>query len=448
MKRLLFYIIGLLLSIQLVFAQQTPSLSLEPQKAEWFKEAKFGMFIHWGLYSILAGTYNGHTLPDASFPQGKSWYAEWIQARFEIPAEEYQALAKEFNPVNFDAEKWIIEAKNAGMRYFVITSKHHDGFALWDTKVSDFNIMNTPFKRDILAELVEACKKHDIKYGFYYSHWQDWEHPQGAMPEWDIQPSKEQFSIYWKEKCLPQVEELIKNFDPDLFWFDTWGTEGIHFTPELRDELIALVRTHSDKCLINGRIMYSDPGEHVDFLEMFDNRYPDEIQKRPWQTPATMTHSWAWHANDFNWKSSKQMLEYLINNTSKGGNYLLNIGPKADGTFPAPAIRRLREMGAWLYTHGEAIYGASPVHLEVDKGLYLSQKSIDGQPYIYVFVTEPKDIIYLPINPTKVKRCEWLETGMPITFKTVNGMLRIDTPAMLKKEPNHYVICISINDPL
>lgn len=448
MKRKCLYIFSLLLCMQLTFAQQAPKLSLDPQKAEWFKEAKFGMFIHWGLYSILAGTYDGHTLPDESFPQGKSWYAEWIQARLEVPDQEYQALASKFNPVNFNAEEWIVEAKNAGMRYFVITSKHHDGFALWDSDVSDFNIMHTPFKRDVLAELVEACKKHGIKYGFYYSHWQDWEHPEGARPEWKVQPSREQFDIYWRGKCLPQVKELIQKFDPDLLWFDTWGTETIHLTTDLRDELIALVRMYSDKCLINGRIMYTDPGENVDFLEMFDNRYPDEILQRPWQTPATMTHSWAWHANDFNWKSSKQMLEFLVNNCSKGGNYLLNIGPKADGTFPAPATRRLREMGAWLYANNEAIYGTSPVQTEVDKGLYLTQKSINGQAYVYLTVTQPQSVIYVGIDPANVKSCEWLETEMPLSYSSVGGTLRITVPEELKNETSNYVIRIAVSKAL
>ena len=173
MIRQLFCIIsGLFICANSIFAQDK-SLSLDPQKAEWFKDAKFGMFIHWGLYSMLEGSYKNRTLPDSTLENGNTWYAEWIQMRLEVPSNEYKALAKTFNPVDFNADAWIAEAKNAGMRYFVITSKHLDGFALWDTKVSDFKVTNTPFQRDILAELVAACKKYGIKYGFYYSHSQD-----------------------------------------------------------------------------------------------------------------------------------------------------------------------------------------------------------------------------------------------------------------------------------
>ena len=334
-------------------------MSLSPEKVEWFKEAKFGMFIHWGLYSILEGTYNGHTMPDTTFPQGNSWYAEWIKPRLEVPDDYYNGLIKEFNPVNYDPDSWVREAANAGMKYLVITSKHHDGFALWDSDVSDFDIMNTPYKKDLIAPLVAACKKYGLKYGFYYSHWQDWEDPDGAMPYWYPWRPDEDFEKYWQRKSLPQVKELIEKFDPDLLWFDTWDWKT-HITPERRDELIRLVRSLSDKCLINGRICYDNPGDNIDFLEMHDNSYPKEMLSKPWQTPATMQNSWAYHGKDYNWKPSSRMLRYLVNNTSMGGNYLLNVGPKADGTLPAPAIRRLREMVAWLGANGEAVFGAVP----------------------------------------------------------------------------------------
>ena len=290
-------------------------MKLDPSKVEWFKEAKFGMFIHWGLYSILEGTYNGHTMPDTTFPQGNSWYAEWIKPRLEVPDDYYNGLIKEFNPVNYDPDFWVREAANAGMKYLVITSKHHDGFALWDSDVSDFDIMNTPYKKDLIAPLVAACKKYGLKYGFYYSHWQDWEDPDGAMPYWYPWRPDEDFEKYWQRKSLPQVKELIEKFDPDLLWFDTWDWKT-HITPERRDELIRLVRSLSDKCLINGRICYENPGENIDFLEMHDNSYPKEMLSKPWQTPATMQNSWAYHGKDYNWKPSSRMLRYLVNNTS------------------------------------------------------------------------------------------------------------------------------------
>lgn len=324
----------------------------------WFEEARFGLFMHWGLYSVLAGSWGGHTLPDESLPNGESWYAEWIQARLEVPDAEYRALVKDFNPVNFDAEGLVQEAKRAGMKYIALTAKHHDGFALWDSKVSDFDLGATPCRRDILGELAAACRKHGIKLGFYYSHWQDWESPGGAKPYWKPQPTDAQFEAYWKGKSLPQVAELIERYDPDLFWFDTWNDEArAAITVARRDELIQLIRTRSPRCLINGRIASYNPGNDVDFLEMGDNAFPAEWPGKPWQSPATMQHSWGWHAKDYNWKPTGAMIRLLTQCAALGGNYLLNIGPKADGSLPAPAVRRLRELGGWMAANGDSVKG-------------------------------------------------------------------------------------------
>lgn len=419
-------------------APEEVSMKLDPSKVEWFKEAKFGMFIHWGLYSILEGTYNGHTMPDTTFPQGNSWYAEWIKPRLEVPDDYYNGLINEFNPVNYDPDFWVREAANAGMKYLVITSKHHDGFALWDSDVSDFDIMNTPYKKDLIAPLVAACKKYGLKYGFYYSHWQDWEDPDGAMPYWYPWRPDEDFEKYWQRKSLPQVKELIEKFDPDLLWFDTWDWKT-HITPERRDELIRLVRSLSDKCLINGRICYDNPGDNIDFLEMHDNSYPKEMLSKPWQTPATMQNSWAYHGKDYNWKPSSRMLRYLVNNTSMGGNYLLNVGPKADGTLPAPAIRRLREMGAWLGANGEAVYGAVPSGFKVDDpDVYLTEKQEGDKRFLYVFIAEAKASVTIP--SVLSKGVSSLETGQPLEVSTAGGQTVINLPENLFKDKSIVVL--------
>ncbi len=414
------------------------SLKLDPQKAEWFKDAKFGMFIHWGLYSILEGSYNGHTMPDATFPQGNSWYAEWIKPRLEVPDDYYNGLINEFNPVKYDPEGWVREACNAGMKYLVITAKHHDGFALWDSEVSDFDIAATPYKKDLIAPLVAACKKYGLKYGFYYSHWQDWEDPDGALPFWYPWRPDEDFEKYWQRKSLPQVKELIEKYDPDLLWFDTWGGDN-HITPERRDELIRLVRTHSDKCLINGRICFSDSGDNIDFLEMHDNSYPKEMLDKPWQTPATMQNSWAYHSKDYNWKPATRMLRYLVSNTSMGGNYLLNVGPKADGTLPAPAVRRLREMGAWLGANGEAVYGTKPSSLKVDDGdVYLTEKTAGEKKNLYIFITSPRSSVTVPSD--KLKECCVLETGQPLSTAGENGCTVVRIPESVFKDNSIVVL--------
>lgn len=439
------FVATFLLTCMVVWASAQPkSLSLPVEKADWFREAKFGMFIHFGLYSMLEGSYNGHTMPDTTFANGRSWYAEWIQMRLEVPSGEYKSLAKRFNPTAFDADEWIREAKNAGMRYFVITSKHHDGFALWDSKVSDFNIMNSPYKKDLIAELVAACKKYGIKYGFYYSHWQDWEYPGGAMPQWYPKVADDEFESYWQKKSLPQVKELITMFDPDLLWFDTWDWET-HITDKRRDELIALVRELSPKCLINGRISYLSPGENIDFLEMHDNQYPDKILEKPWQTPATMVHSWGWHAKDYNWKSAQQMIGFLASNTSKGGNYLLNVGPKPDGSFPLPAVRRLREIGAWMLCNNEAIYGTEPVKdIEPQDGIVFARKTVSGKHIIYAFMSKYTEEIEIPFALSKHTLCTILESGMPlITQQTAKGF-KVQIPKRLEKDHSVQVFKIEL----
>lgn len=423
-------------------AQKDKSLELkQPSSLKWFKDAKFGMFIHWGLYSALEGSYKGKTMPDKSFPQGDSWYAEWIKARFEIPTEEYKKLVKTFNPIKFNADEWVKEAQNAGMRYLIITSKHHDGFALWDSKVSDFDIMQTPYKKDILAELVKACKKYGMKYGFYYSHWQDWEHPGGALPDWEPVRKDSEFEKYWQNKCLPQVKELIVNYNPDLLWFDTWD-ENCHITPQRRDELIRMIRKYSSKCLINGRISYANPGDNIDYLEMGDNDYPKKMLEKPWQTPATMQHSWGYHAKDYNWKSAKKMLTYLVHNISKGGNYLLNIGPKADGSFPVMATRRLREMGAWMYVNKESIYNTQPVKNETDPSVFLTQSTKGDRKYIYAFITKPMKQLVLTLS--SASKCVVLGLEMPLKITQNENQIEINLPDELFLDGSIQVLKIAL----
>lgn len=442
MRKTLVTLFCFCLGLQLLHAQRDSELSLDPSKAEWFREAKFGMFIHWGLYSMLEGSYNGRTLPDKSLKNGDSWYAEWIHPRLEIPKQEYQKLKDRFNPTGYNAEEWVLEAKNAGIRYIVITSKHHEGFALWDSKVSKYTIAHTPYKKDLLQQLVDACKKHDMKYGFYYSHWLDWEDPDAPFTQWE-QPrrSDSDFEKYWQRKVLPQVKELLVKFNPDLLWFDTWG-DNDHITPQRRDELIRLIRKNSNKCLINGRICYNNPGENIDFLEMGDNAYPSSILDRPWQSPATMQHSWGYHAKDFNWKSADKMVEYLVQCTSRGGNYLLNIGPKGDGTLPIPAVRRLREIGAWMLANNEAIYGAQPIRIDAPKGVYLSQKSVEGKHYMYIFMAQPIRQLTLAVNGTG--DCKVLETGQPIPYKNYGEAVCLDIPENLFKDSSLQVLKLEI----
>lgn len=401
---------------------------------EWFEHDRFGMFVHWGLYSVPAGVWQGN--------KAKHGYAEWLQGGNQIPREDYQRLTEVFNPTKFDAEAWIGEAKRAGMRYFLITAKHHDGFALWPSKASKYNVIDaTPFKRDILGELAYACRKFDIKLGFYYSHWQDWEGTGGDICSVHMEndeyqhPSDEVFSHYWKNKCLVQVQELLEYYSPAFFWFDTWSEDSYKLiTDERQDELIDLIKNHSPDCLVNSRIQFLKPSERVDFLSMMDNSFPDEDFTKPWETSGTLNHSWSYHSMDYQWKSTDQLIRYLVANASNGGNYQLNVGPTGEGLFQVAAIRRLREIGAWMDANGESIYGTYANPLEkVPWGKITARRLDNGNTRLYLHLWEftPGTAVQLKGVKKNIISAIVLETEQPITTESSNKSLWIELPEEL-----------------
>lgn len=421
-KAILSIILTLLLGAKAGYSQTAAS---QNQKTQWFTDSRFGMFIHFGLYSIPAGVWEGKI-------SGRNMYAEWIQKQgnwpYGIPDNEYQALVKQFNPVKFNAEEWVLEARNAGMKYIIITAKHHDGFSLWPSKVSSYNVVDaTPFKRDILGELSKACKKYQMKLGFYYSHWQDWEHKGGAKPPVEfksvpppVQVTDAQFEEYWQQKCLPQVRELIENYHPAIFWFDTWSKPEI-ITDRRLDELIGLVRKLDPNCLINSRILMRHPdiAQKVDYLSMADNDFPNEVINQPWETSGTINHSWGYHQLDHNWETTKSLLAKLIGNVSRNGNFQLNIGPMADGTFPKASIRRLREIGAWMCVNGDAVYGSGAFQARSENWGFITCKQQDANKNrLYLNIVdwpENRELVVKGISllPTKVYL---LETQQQLDF--------------------------------
>jgi len=394
---------------------------------KWFSEARFGMFIHWGLYSNPAGVWKGARI--------KHPYSEWLQASEQIPRVEYRELAALFNPDKFDADEWISEAGNAGMKYFLITAKHHDGFALWPTKASTYNVAEaTPFGRDVLGELTDACRKHGIKHGFYYSHWQDWEGTGGDIctthmeNEEYIHPTEEEFQGYWQNKCLVQVRELIENYDPWFFWFDSWNEDSFKLiTPERQDELISLIRELSDKCLVNSRIQFMAPSEDIDYISTMDNTFPDEGFQKPWETSGTLNHSWAYHAMDYEWKPTRELIKNLVKNASLGGNYQLNIGPMGDGTFQKAAIKRLREIGTWMQINGESVHGTAASPLGDMPWGRITSRSIDGNRtslYLHLWEFTPGTAVLVEGTSCEVTEAVVLETGQPIDVEhCASGML-------------------------
>jgi len=405
-------------------AQTSPapdSPEAKQKRLAWFHEAKFGMFIHWGLYAIPAGEWKGKRIPGIG---------EWIMNRAKIPVGEYEQLTKQFNPVKFDADAWAKLAKDAGMKYMVITSKHHDGFALWQSKASTFDVVDaTPWKRDILKELRAACNKHGIRLGFYYSQSQDWHEKNGAGNDWDFGPDdKKDYDQYLREKAEPQVKELLTEYGPvALVWFDTprmmSGDRATRFT--------SIVRSLSPDTLIDGRL-----GEKGDYVSTGDNVIPAEAQNEAWEVPATINHTWGYRKDDLDWKSPGDITFKLVDIVSKGGNYLLNVGPMADGVIPQASQDNLRAVGVWLAKNGEAVYGAgkTPWGEELGEPSGRGTKDLRGQPLQLlrrewrattkpgkVFITffeEPRAAFELPAMKNKLKRAYRLEDGVEVPTKT------------------------------
>lgn len=383
-----------------IYANPVTKSEDSTDNTKWFKEAGFGMFIHWGLYSIPGGMWKGEPVKDERYINP---YAEHIMMLNKIPLSEYAKLADSFNPSDFNAKSIVSYAKNAGMKYLVYTTKHHDGFAMYNSKVSDYNIVkSTPYKKDPLKALSEACEKGGIKLCLYYSLGRDWEDPNAVAREarrntWDFPDTKGlSYQKYLDDKVRPQIEELLTNYgEIAMMWFDT---------PELTTlkqsiDLELLVKGVQANCIINTRV-----GNKVgDIEEMSDNYIPDSNQTKPWESPATMAESFGYSVLDTEeyWKSSDEMIEKLVEIRSKGGNYLLNIGPDGKGAIPSLAIDRLEDMAEWMEVNSEAIHNAVPVRkMKVHNGYFTKSGN-----NIYVHITEQtyNQKLLLHIDPESVK---------------------------------------------
>ena len=300
-----------------------------------------------GAYTAIpAGVWKGEHIPGIG---------EWIMLRAEIPIAEYEALAPQFNPVKYDADQIVKLAKQAGQKYIVLTSKHHDGFCMYGTNETDYNIVDaTPYGKDILKDLAEACAREGIKLGLYYSQTQDWHHPNGFGNTWDFNEDEQDFADYIDNYVKPQVREILTNYGPIcIIWFDTPRIIERHQS----QELLELVHSLQPDCLVCGRL-----GNQLgDYATAQDNAIPPDLQATiDWETPATINDTWGFKTHDHNWKSTTQLIQNLVDIVSKGGNYLLNIGPDAEGAIPEPSVDRLEAMGAWLDVNGESIYGTQP----------------------------------------------------------------------------------------
>ena len=329
-------------------AQKMVTREDKGEMAALFDDGNYSMFIHLGLYSNIANEWKGKTYYGIS---------EWIMSprRAGISVEEYMAEAKKFNPVNFDAKAIAKLAKDAGMKYIVVTSKHHDGFAMYDSKSNDFNIVKaTPFARDPMKELAQACKEQGLGFGFYYSHNQDWTFPGGnGGPKVNEKGEEVGFDYYFREKCLPQVEEITTKYgDIAMVWFDTPGNMEKKYV----EELVAVVRKNQPNAMISGRA-----GHNLgDYLSLGDMNIPVRNVPGLWETVDVTNDSWGYAWYDENWKSPKRILKSTISTVARGGTYMLNVGPKSDGTIPDEAQSSLTEAGKWIASYPQMIYAADP----------------------------------------------------------------------------------------
>lgn len=362
----------LLLFTHTVFAQKELT---RDERMKWWREARFGMFIHWGDYAGLGGVYKGHEV-------GRG--GEWIMNRGKIPVAEYQQYAQKFNPVKYDPDAWVKLAKEAGMKYIVITAKHHDGFAMFKSNASKWNIADaTPYGKDVLKPLAAACRKYGIKLGFYYSQAQDWNNPGGAAARkissegwanpdsakidaytkensghWDPAQTSSTMAQYIDKVAVPQVKELLTNYgDVAVIWWDTPTAMTDEFAQKLQDALKL-----QPNIITNDRLKrpnfagdYKTPEQKIPNLS--------ELDGKDWETCMTMNGTWGYKSYDHKWKTAETLIHNLIDIASKGGNYLLNVGPTAEGEFPQESITTLKKMGEWMKVNSEAIYAtkASPL---------------------------------------------------------------------------------------
>jgi len=379
-------------------------------RLDWFRDARFGMFIHWGLYAVPAGEWKGQHI---------AGIGEWIMLRARIPVAEYERLADGFNPVQFDADAWASLAAQTGAKYLVITAKHHDGFCMFDSQVTEYSIVKaTPFKRDPMQELAAACQRHGVKFCFYYSQTQDWHHPGGDGNDWDYDEATKDFDGYVQNYVKPQVRELLTNYGPiGLIWFDT----PKRMTTQQSRELVDLVHSIQPDCLVNGRI-----GNGLgDYAESRDNVIPDAQLQSDWEVPATINDTWGYKTSDENWKSPAQLVRKLVDCASKGGNYLLNVGPTADGAIPEPSIERMRAVGDWLRANGESMYRTRPGPIQ---GLDWGRTTQRGATtFLHVFEWPSDGAVRIPgvFSNAKV-----LQGEVPLTVRGERDLTIIDGRAV------------------
>jgi alpha-L-fucosidase len=409
---------------------------------QWWRDARYGMFIHWGLYSIAGGEWKG---TDYGKEQGGA-SAEWVMNSAKIPGEEYRAtLTPKFNPTDFDAKQWVSIAKDAGMKYIVITSKHHDGFCLFDTKATDYNVMeSSPFKRDIIKELSEACAAQDMKFGVYYSQFKDWYHRSRGRNNPGTMSNEEYLALVEKN-----LDELLSNYgEMAVLWFDTGGNDLIE-----ADRQGARVRELQPDAVICSRLysrrVPAEKRQYADFESLPDRMLPAKRMTEDTETCMTMRHNWGYDRNDDHWKSEKDIIEFLALCGARGVNLLLNVGPTPQGSLLPEETTRLAAVGKWMKINGESIYGTtcSPVDFDFWWGA-MTQK--DQTVYLHVLEWKAEGIEFnglvgKPITAYFLSDPE--KKPLSITYNPEGHVTKIEVPAEAPDFRN-TVIAVQYDSPI
>lgn len=397
----------------------------------WFRDAHFGMFIHWGLYAKAAGEWNGKITKVNNC-------AEWLMLAGKVPRADYSAMAKDFNPTQYDADAWVRAAKEAGMRYIVITSKHHEGFAMFKTAASPYNIVDaTPFKRDPLKDLSAACKKYGIKLGFYYSQNLDWYHPGGGGGDWDP-THKGDPEEYVNKIVIPQLREILTNYgEISVLWFDI--PNGV-INKSRADRIYQTVMDCNPRIIINNRLGGGYQGD----IETPEQHIPPMgFPGKDWEACMTMNRTWGFAKDDHNWKSPETLIRNLADITSKGGNYLLNVGPDDLGRIPEPSLERLAAMGEWMKVNHEAIYGvrAGCFPTLPAWGRVTTRVNADGTSDLYAIVFDaPKNgALHFPGLTNKVLETRILGSSEKGTTASTDDSVTVTLPASSLTQKNFVV---------
>lgn len=451
-KLLITFVVAIYVCLNLM-AQE----SAQEQKMKWWREARFGMFIHWGPYAVLGGEYHGY-LTRVGGPA-------WIMNRCKIPVSEYQEMTRTFNPVKYEPDKWVCAAKDAGMKYIIITAKHHDGFAMFKSNASKYNIVDfTPYKKDVLDALAKACRRHGMKLGFYYSQAQDWNNPGGATSRrlmkqgwlnpdsaridaytaahrgsWDPAQQTRTMEEYVDSVAIPQVKELLENYgDVAVIWWDTPHQITERMAKKFHDLLQQYPQIITNDRLVRPNTNY--PGDYKTPEQVIPT--VKQLDGTDWETCMTLNNTWGYQKRNVVWKSPALIITNLIDIVSKGGNFLLNVGPSPEGELPEENIKRLHTIGKWMKKNGEAIYGAGRCLVKKPDWGYCTQKIKDGKDYVYLSVIDwPLDgeLLFRIDYPAKDVRL--LHNGKKLEFENTKDGLLIYVP---KKAPDTVASVIEV----